>query len=530
MVMSRRLPIGVATMCRPGGSGSASLASPKAVNVWVLGRSPLGLWDGAFVGEAAPGASNRRVIVDHVATLAALRRGETYPNVGKSRSARLHFRGPRSGSPRLHEGVRAMARPIGARDGRPRVTALTVALCVALPLLGGCLGTDIGRRRTAPQAALTPPAEVPQAPQAASPAEAPTPAASGAQRRIGAGAVKVALVLPLSGQGAAVGAAMRNAAELAFEEAQQPDLTILVEDDRSSPDGARDAAQEAVRQGAEIILGPVFAGNVQAASTVARTAGKPVIGFSTDATVAARNVYLLSFLPQAEVNRVVEESVAAGKRSFAALIPDTAYGNAVEAEFREVVARRGARVAAVERYPAGAPGPAVERLSRVITGPGATADALFIPETADGLPAVATALTRAGFSPDRVRPIGTALWNEPALFALPVLQGGRFAAPDRSGFSNFSGRYQARFGSVPPRVASLAYDAVMLTAALARQYGSQRFVEATLTNGSGFAGIDGTFRFRSDGQSERNLAVYEIRNNAATVASAAPRLLSKPAI
>ncbi|KAA0125578.1 penicillin-binding protein activator [Methylobacterium sp. P1-11] len=421
-----------------------------------------------------------------------------------------------------------MARPTSARDRLVRVTASTAALCAILLPLGGCLGTDLARRVTAPQAELTPPAAVPEAPGPA-PA-APSMPAAGSTARIGSGSVKVALVLPLTGQGSTVGAALRNAAQLAYDEAQQPDLTILVEDDRGNPDGAREATQEALRQGAEIVLGPLFAGSVQAAAVVARTAGKPVIGFSTDVTVANRGVYLLSFLPQPEVDRVVEDSVSGGKRSFAALIPETAYGNAVEAEFREAVARKGARIAAVERYPAGAPGPAVERLSRVIAGPGATADALFIPETAESLPAVAAALTKAGFSPARVRPIGTALWNEPSLFALSALQGGRFASPDRAGFSNFSGRYQARFGGVPPRVASLAYDAVMLAAALSRRYGSQRFAEATLTNGSGFAGIDGTFRFRPDGQSERSLAVYEIRNNAATPVSPAPRVLAKPGI
>ena len=81
---------------------------------------------------------------------------------------------------------------------------------------------------------------------------------------------------------------------------------------------------------------------------------------------------------------------------------------------------------------------------------------------------------------------------------------------------------------MPPRVASLAYDAVMLSAALTRQYGSQRFAETTLTNPSGFAGTDGTFRFRPDGLSDRSLAVYEIRNNAATLVSPAPRVLAKP--
>lgn len=427
-----------------------------------------------------------------------------------------------------------MVRPIGAPGRLVRVTALTALFGAALLPLGGCLGGGTTRRASPPEAALTPPVEVPQAPPAAggpTPGvpEPITPMASGGPR-IGAGTVKVALVLPLTGQGSTVGAAMRNAAQLAFEEAQRPDLTILVEDDHGTPDGARDATREALQQGAEIVLGPLFAGSVQSAAAVAKAAGKPVIGFSTDVTVAAPGVYLLSFLPQPEVDRVVEESVASGKRSFAALIPETAYGNAVEAAFRETVARRGARVAAVERYPAGNPAPAVARLARVITGPGATADALFIPETAEAMPAVAAALSKAGFSPARVRPVGTALWNEPVLFALPALQGGHFAAPDRSGFSAFSGRYQARFGAVPPRVTSLAYDAVTLAAALARQYGSQRFAEVTLTNGAGFAGVDGTFRFRPDGQSERALAVYEIRNNAATPVSPAPRVLAKPAI
>ncbi|MDR7036286.1 ABC-type branched-subunit amino acid transport system substrate-binding protein [Methylobacterium sp. BE186] len=385
-------------------------------------------------------------------------------------------------------------------------------LVAALPLLAlsACIGGPDGPRtaRTAP------------------PPEAGAASAS-APGRIGNGAVKVALVVPLSGQGAALGAALRNAAELAMEEFQQPDLQILVRDDRGTPEGAREAAQGAISEGAELVLGPLFAANVQAAAGPARAAGKPVIAFSTDATVATKGVYLLSFLPQSEVDRVVEEAVASGKRSFAALIPENSYGNAVEAQFREAVARKGARLAGLERYAPGAPEPAVQRLAGVISGPAAQADALFLPETPDGLAVVAPALQKAGFSPARVRPLGTAVWNEPRVFALPALQGAWFASPDRAGFGGFAGRYQARFGASPPRVASLAYDSVSLSAALSRQYGSQRFAEGTLTNGAGFSGIDGTFRFRPEGTSDRALAVYEIRNNAATVVSPAPRTLGK---
>jgi ABC-type branched-subunit amino acid transport system substrate-binding protein len=400
------------------------------------------------------------------------------------------------------------------RSGRGQGLAVTLLAGLAVLALGGCV--------SAPE----PPRARPEAvtPQVDS---VPAPARSG---QIGAGSVKVALILPLSGQGAAVGAALRNAAELAYEDFQKPDLNIVVKDDRGTPDGAREAAQAAIAEGAELVLGPLFAANVAAVGAPLRSAGKPVIAFSTDAAVAARGVYLISFLPQSEVERVVVEATAAGRGSFAALIPETAYGNAVEAEFREAVARKGGRVVGIERYPAADPGPAVERLKAVIAGPGAQADTLFLPGAPEGLVTLAAALTKSGFSPSRVRPVGTALWNDPRVLALPAFQGGTFAAPDPAGFASFSQRYQARFGAPPPRVASLGYDGVSLAAALSRQYGTQRFTDTTLTTPSGFTGIDGTFRFRPEGTSDRALAVYEVRGNAAVVVSPAPRSLGPSGI
>jgi len=393
-----------------------------------------------------------------------------------------------------------------------RWTALAGAALLAVGL-SGCIGGPDGPR---PEARTVPAAE--------------PGAAAGAGNVIGAGSVKLALIVPLTGPGASVGAALRNAAELAYDDFQKPNLQILVKDDRGTPEGAREAAQAAFAEGAEVVLGPLFAANVQAAGGVARGAGKPVIAFSTDAAVAARGVYLISFLPQSEVDLIVDEATANGRRSFAALIPETTYGNAVEAQFREAVARRGARLVGLERYAAGNPGPAVERLRGVIAGSGAQADALFVPDTPDGLVAVGPALTRVGFSPARVRPLGLALWNDPRVMAQPAFQGARFAAPNTAGFSSFAQRYQARFGTLPPRTASLGYDAVSLTAALVRQYGTQRFADATLTNPAGFSGLDGTFRFLPEGVSERTLAVYEIRNNAASVVSPAPKVLGPSGI
>jgi ABC-type branched-subunit amino acid transport system substrate-binding protein len=388
--------------------------------------------------------------------------------------------------------------------------SLAIAALALSALLAGCMGGGTTGAIGPAQPALV--AEGTQAPQPGGPT-------------IGSGPVKVAVILPLTGSGAAQGASMRNAAEMAFAEFENQELSLLVKDDRGTADGARDATQAAVDEGAELIIGPLFAATVQSAGQVARGAGKPVIAFSTDSSVASRGVYLLSFLAPAEVDRVIDHTADGGRRSVAALIPETTYGSVVEAQFREAAARRSLRVVAVERYPAGQPQAAVARLAPLVGGANPQADALFLPENPDGLPAVAEALLAAGFDPQRVKPLGTGVWNDPRLFRNAALQGGWFAAPDGSRFADFAGRYRARYGGEPVRLATLSYDAVSVAAALARQHGSQRFSEGVITNAAGFTGADGVFRFKPDGTNDRALAVLEVRGGASSVVSPAPRAL-----
>ncbi|MFI5011714.1 MAG: penicillin-binding protein activator [Hyphomicrobiales bacterium] len=339
----------------------------------------------------------------------------------------------------------------------------------------------------------------------------------------GAGGVKIALILPLTagGQTAIAANSLKNAGELAIAEANAPNVQLIVKDDRGTSEGATAAAQEAIGEGAELIVGPLIAGNVQAAAAVARPAGRPMIAFSSDSSVASRGVYLLSFLPATDVQRVVTFAASQGKRSFAALVPDTAYGQITGGAFQETVTHVGGRVVALEHYgqDRGQMTEAVKRLATALQ----QADALFIPDGADSLPAILEALSESGADLKRLKLIGTGVWNDPKLFHLQQLQGGWFPAPETAGFNAFAQRYRARFSSEPTRISTLSYDALSLAAALVRTQGSQRFSEAVLTNPSGFAGADGLFRFRADGTNDRGLAVLEIRNGSAAVVSGAPK-------
>jgi ABC-type branched-subunit amino acid transport system substrate-binding protein len=345
-----------------------------------------------------------------------------------------------------------------------------------------------------------------------------TPAAGPAVA--GSGQNKVGLILPLSASGNAGVAAqsMKNAAEMALAEFQNPNIQILVKDDGGSPQGAAQGAQQALEEGAEIILGPLFALSVPSTAQVARGRSISVISFSTDSSIAGRGVFLLSFLPESDVNRIVEYSASIGKKSFAALLPENAYGNVVEAAFKQAVGRRGGRIVAFEKYGADRATPA-----RTVAQALGQADTLLIADDGDSVVATADALTAAGANLHNIQLVGTGLWDNPRVFASPSLQGGLYAAPDPSGFRAFAGRYRTRYGGEPVRTATLAYDAVALVAALARTQGPQRFSPDVLTNPSGFAGIDGLFRFRPDGSNERGLAVMRVGSGGGVPVAGSPK-------
>src|SRR6202035_2139345 len=163
-----------------------------------------------------------------------------------------------------------------------------------------------------------------------------------------------------------------------------PNIQILVKDDGGNPDAARAGTQQALDAGAEIILGPLFAQSVSAVGQVARSRNVPVIAFSTDANVASSGIYLLSFLPESDVERIVQYAASTGKRSYAALVPDNPYGTVVEAAFKQAVARRNGQLMAPDPYPknrAAAAGPI-----RNVAQTAARIDALFIPDGGDTVP------------------------------------------------------------------------------------------------------------------------------------------------
>jgi branched-chain amino acid transport system substrate-binding protein len=333
--------------------------------------------------------------------------------------------------------------------------------------------------------------------------------------------IRVGIILPFAESSAnarALAGAMMKAAELALYDAGNPDIMLMTADDTGSPGDAAAAAQKLLDQGAEIIVGPLFSASVAAVAPLARDHGVPVLAFSTDRNVAGNGVYLLSFQPQSEVRRVISYAASQGYKNFAAMIPQTPYGDVVEQSFRDAVLSSGAAVADVERFNPSA-GAVMDQAAAVAKS---GCDALLIAQGGQLLRGIAPTLSYDGVQSSKVKFLGTGLWNDSANSREDLLTGGWFSAPQPSADDGFGVKYRQTFGSEPPQLAALAYDAVSLVALLAPGVAYHRFTPAALTDPNGFTGVNGIFRFHPDGSIERGLAVLAVEPGGFTVVSPAP--------
>jgi ABC-type branched-subunit amino acid transport system substrate-binding protein len=327
---------------------------------------------------------------------------------------------------------------------------------------------------------------------------------------------RVAVLVPLSGPNAALGQSLLNAANLALLDTGGQRIRITGYD---TARGAAAAANEALEDGNALFLGPLLAEDVRTVAPIARSAGVPVLSFSNDVSVAGDGVFVLGVTPGQSIDRVVAFAASRGMRRFGALVPTGTYGERASRAFTSAVEGARGSLVGMESYQRAAAD--MRAAAGRLNGHGRS-DAVLIADGASG--AVQLVPLVRGVSPPP-HLLGTELWaTETNLAANAGLRGAWFAAPSDANFGPFRNRYRARYNTVPFRLASLGYDAVLLTVRIAADWPvGQRFPARALTESTGFAGVDGAFRLRRNGTAERALEVREVGATGTTVASPAPR-------
>ncbi|MDA0661666.1 MAG: penicillin-binding protein activator [Proteobacteria bacterium] len=369
--------------------------------------------------------------------------------------------------------------------------------------------------------------------------------------------VRVAILLPLTGANAALGQAMLDAAQLSMFELAGDSFVLMPFDTGSTDQGARQAATLAIERNAQLILGPLTAGSVQAVAPVARAAGVQVIAFSNSHEVAGNGIFILGFVPRQQVDAVVGYAASEGAARFAALVPDDSYGRSVVDAVRESAQARGATLVRARLYDTAAADytdlvkdfsgydarhgallaqrralagkddeisrQALRRLERLDTIGEAPFDALVLPESGERLRTMSALLSYFDIDVPAVKLLGLRSWDLiPNLGTEPALIGAWFAGSPVEERNRFNDRFKRAFGRTPPRLATLAYDATALAAVLSHAEGGPDYSAPGLMDRNGFLGVDGIFRLNADGIAERVFTIYEVTRDGVKVRRSAP--------
>ena len=324
-----------------------------------------------------------------------------------------------------------------------------------------------------------------------------------------ADAVRVGLLVPLSGSHKAEGRALLDAAQMALFDAGDDRFTLMPADTGGNADGAASAAARLIGSGASLLLGPLLGEEAQAAAPVARARGINMLAFSNNPNAASEGVYLLGHMASQEVTRLINHARLNGRQRFAVLAPSDGYGRLVAGLVRESVAREGAELGPILFY---SPSPGSEEIEQVVralaqSGP---FDALVLPDGGLRLLRVLPQLAVKEFLAPKIKLLGTGLWDDPSLHTEPALLGGWYVSAQPEGRAAFRQRFKDAYGHEPHRLAPLGYDAAALSVLLAQSASGPDFSAKALLDQRGFFGTDGIFRFSPDGTAERGLAVIEI--------------------
>lgn len=372
---------------------------------------------------------------------------------------------------------------------------------------------------------------------------------------------RVGVLLPLSGDAARYGQGLKQAALMALEDMNNPNLILQFYDTMSTPEGAQEAAENALKQKAQMIIGPLTGTSVRAISDETKAGGVPVVAFSTDSGALQNSVYTLGLLVEEQVNRIIAYAAGRGRRSFALLVPDNSTGIAAAQAAVKATAGSEARVVKIAFYPPkstdfseiirqlsdydrrtggtnreknrlkalAAKGDAeAARALKKLAAKGAEEsvdfDAVLIPESGARLKSAAAMFGYYDVFSPQVKFLGTSVWENTRLNRESTLIGSWYPAMSRTHNAYFNKKYHALFNEYPQSLYAFAYDAVALASALARNNPAD--IDAAITTGDGFVGISGMFRILPDGKNEHSLDIIEVTRSGDVVVDPAAKKFS----
>lgn len=330
----------------------------------------------------------------------------------------------------------------------------------------------------------------------------------------GDGITTVAILAPLTGADAAIGQQLLNAAQMAAVERGGQNFVLIAKDTQGTPTGAAAAAQQAIAERADIIIGPLRSQNVSAVAPIAAQAGIAVVSFSSTVSVAAPGVFVMGLSPEDQIDRIMSYAARQGASVVAALVPQTAYGTVAMNAFQLSAPRYGLAVGGIQTYnPTDS-----DHTAAVQPLQSGGFDTLFVPDGGASLARIMPFVAYYNISSGR-RVLGTGEWDDRRTLGDPSTAGGLFASIDPRMRDAFFAKYESAYGIAPSQVAGLAYNAAAMAAELGR---ANNFSASAIANPNGFNGVYGAYRFGPNYVAQHALAILRVEQNGFAVVDPAP--------
>lgn len=367
--------------------------------------------------------------------------------------------------------------------------------------------------------------------------------------------LKVALLLPLTGIYQNIGLNMLEAAQLALFQQPNPNILLYPHDTQSTEMGARLAAQKAISDKANIIIGPLTSNHTKAVQNYAQSAGIPILTFSSDSELSKKGVHVFghehTFQALTAATMVADLDIT----TTAILAPDTPYGYEMTQQFQNKAIDLGVSITHVAYFNPNSTDQSeqlkklaqeelslkllkdernllerefnivgaamsdasltrLEELKTLEPQPIVNFEALYLPVTAEKLPLIASQLAFYDMDNKNVQLIGSALWHDKSVYKNKgeYIKGAYYPAPSEKLMEKLQKDFKQHYNKDLLPISSLAYDAIKLVTSA---YINSDFRPNRLTDEfyapDGYLLSNGPTKLLKNGMTERLYDMYEVR-------------------
>jgi branched-chain amino acid transport system substrate-binding protein len=341
--------------------------------------------------------------------------------------------------------------------------------------------------------------------------------------------IKIGLITPLSGDVKTFGESVKNAFEIAVEEANAKGgvagrkITTFIVDDKNDPTEASNAANLLINQhGVQAIVGSVTSKTTIPVSDLAQSSRIPTItGTATNPKVTVADGKRKDYMFRACYTDSFQGTVMAKfardtlRAANAAVLYDASndYSKGIAEVFRDAFLRMGGKVVAYESY-----GKDDVDFSALLTKvKAAKPEVLFLPDYYNKVGLIAKQAKETKLNATRIGPDG---WDSPELVnvAGDAIEGGYFSnhySPEdtRPEVVNWVKKYKEKFRQTPDALGTLAYDAtnMLLEAIRKANSGDPGKIRDALASLSGFEGVTGKFTMDANGDPIKSAVIIRIQ-------------------